>query len=629
MRKIMIVCLMAIHALWSQSFFLPVDYTRITEKHTRTTRGIPGEKYWQNHARYEMKVRVDTDKDHLYGEEKIVYFNQSPDTLKNLILRLYQNVNKIGSARDWNVGKDFVHDGVIIETLKVRGDTVNTKKLSQSGRMMMGGGTNQIVPLDRPLLPGDSVDLFVRWNFPIPDSIRIRMGKYKTGAYFIAYWYPQVAVYDDVDGWDMNQYFGTTEFYNDFNDYSLEISVPEHFYVWATGDCENEEDVYPPHVLDRIRTARAVDTTVRILTKDDWKNASDKIKTWKFAARQVPDVAFIIADRYIWDGSSVVVDSLSGRRTMVNLLYPEGARHYSEVMPETRKILHFFSHDLPGVPYPYSHSTNFCNGEGGGGMEFPMLTNDGTPSEKPYLIGLLAHEIGHTYFPFYMGINERKYAWMDEGWATFITSAFMATLDTLRSDIFGNLGRRYASNGATSMDIPLYFPSAYLRSSAYRFTSYSRGSMAYATLLEVLGPEQFRKSLRQFMETWHHKHPVPTDLIYSFENTSGKKLDWLWSTWFFGVGAPDLSLSAVTLEKKKAEITVTNVGGFPLPVIVHILYADSSQDTFKKPITLWESGIKEITLEIPLKGKVTDIWLEDKVTADIHPANNRVPLNKK
>lgn len=609
----------------AQLKYIPRNFEDAVKHKTRTFKGVPGLHYWQNRSYYTIDVNLDPKTNMVSGREKIEYQNLSPDSLNFLVFRLYQNVNKIGNARDWTVGEKNVSQGILLHKLIVGKDTINLEKPPKGFRY---SATNLYVPLTEKLAPGKNLAIEVEWEFQVPDSIQIRMGKYKTGAFFIAYWYPQIAVYDDVDGWDRNEYYGTVEFYNDFNDYDVTISVPANYYVWASGELQNENNVYSEKILKRLQQARKMDSTFHILTSEDWHLKDvQEIKQWKFKAKNVTDFAFVVAKNYHWDATSTIVDKQTGRRTLISVLYPDSVPHYSTVLPYVRKILHYYSTELPGVPYPYSHTTNFCNGNRGGGMEFPMLTNDGAPTKKNSLIGLLAHEIAHTYFPFYMGINERKYAWMDEGWATFLTSAFMTTIDTSRT-VMGSLSGRYKRMAGTEYDVPLAVPTTLTRSNAYRFEAYSRSSMSYSILHCALGKKKFQRALQEYIHIWHGKHPIPTDFFFSMEKASGEDLSWIWNTWFYGFGYPDLALTNVKVKKNRAEVEVKKVGLLPIPVKINILYADSSRESVMKPISVWKNGEKELKIKFPLKKKVLDIWLDDKTVPDAVSANNRIPFKK-
>ena len=209
---------------------------------TRQIDGKPGLEYWQNSSKYKIDAVLDAETSILKGEAVIAYFNNSPDTLNRIVLRLYQNFYKLGNARGWSLGNVDLGDGMVIDSISNdngREKTTNT-------------ATNLILKLTNTLNPGDSTQVYVKWHFHIPEKRWVRMGNYGKDRFFIAYWYPQIAVYDDIDGWDMNEYYGATEFYNDFNDYDVSIKAPKEYMVWATGDLQNPENHYHKSILEKI-----------------------------------------------------------------------------------------------------------------------------------------------------------------------------------------------------------------------------------------------------------------------------------------------------------------------------------------------------------------------------------------
>ncbi|GAB4174879.1 MAG: M1 family metallopeptidase [Calditrichia bacterium] len=620
-RMVWLLVIVGIQTIFSQNVVYPTNLMGVFEKGTRTMTGEAGTAYWQNSADYNIHVKIDTENKILLGEEKILYKNNSPDTLSYLVVRLYQNINKKGNGRDWSFGPENVNEGVIVENLVVDKDTID---LSNPPKRLRYTSTNLIIPLQSKLLPNNSVELQFKWKFDIPDSIRLRMGYYKSGAFFLAYWYPQIAVYDDLDGWDRNEYYGMVEFYNDFNNYSVNIEVPSDYYVWATGELQNEEEVYPTDVLDRINKARNSDEVVRILQSEDLiESRSESTKIWKFVANQVTDFSFALANNYLWDATSVMVDSVSGRRVLANNIYPPTTHLFDSLTPYVHKILDYFSNVLPGVPYPYPHITNFCNGQRGGGMETPMMTNDGDPANKKSAIGLLAHEIAHTYFPFFTGINERKYAWMDEGWATFLTTKFMVYLGN-KSNPIPSLSRRYISRAGSEYDVPFFIPSAIIRSFALRFQAYTRSSMALGILENVLGEALFREATKEYIKRWTGKHPAPFDFFNTYEQISGQDLSWIWNTWYYGYGYPDAAMVKKKIKGKKVEVEIAKKGLFPAPGIVNILYADSTQEQIQIPITTWKDGRKKTKIKYKGKKDILDVWLEEKAVPDKYIENNRL-----
>jgi hypothetical protein len=237
-------------------------------------------------------------------------------------------------------------------------------------------------------------------------------------SYFLAYFYPRVAVFDDYAGWDRMNFTDGKEFYSDFNDYKVTLQVPKNFIVWGTGTLQQPEKLLQPEYLKRYRESMSSDQTIRIVTKKTWKKQvtlQSENNVWVFTASQIPDMAFGISDHYNWDGSSVVVDKKTGRRAAAYAAYDDKAKDFHYVSQFARHSLDWFSHNWPGVPYPYEKSTVF---QGFADMEYPMMANNSSQEDTTFSRFVAEHEIAHTYMPFYMGINESRYGFMDEGWAT-------------------------------------------------------------------------------------------------------------------------------------------------------------------------------------------------------------------
>lgn len=607
--------------LWSQSYPAAVSRRNAEFRKTRSDDGRPGRNYWQNHASYDIEIELQPDSNMLHGTEKVLYFNESPDTLKQLVVRLYQNFFRTETPRQYEINSRDLHQGVLIDALIVDRkayDLSNTRQIRRTS-------TNLIIYLQEPVIPGGRAELSVRWTMRIPSFSRIRMGHYSSGGLFMAYFYPQIAVYDDIDGWDLNEYLGLTEFYNDFSSYSFSLKVPGDYVVWATGECTNYSEIYNDHIINKISFANSSDTTVSILTSTNQPLSVFKdialLRTWKFKATHVPDISFALAKNYCWDASSLTVDSSAGRRVLVSAVYPDGTRHYDKVAEIARHSVAYLSYNLPGVPYPYSHSTTFCNGQTDGGMEFPMMTNNGAPATLAGITGLTFHEIAHTYFPFFMGINERKYAWMDEGWATFSPVDVVDRYDNTY-DYDAHVVTNYLSQACTEYNVPLMVNSSMLNSPSYRGASYYRSAMAYKFLQDALGPELFLKSLQEFIHQWNGKHPLPADFFNIFGAIAGKDLHWFWDPWFYEIKCPDLRIGAIKKSGKHISIGIENTGGLPLPVHLRIENLEGSVQEFYATCAIWEDGNTYKTIKIRREGLPVKIYLGDVHTPDIQPADN-------
>ena len=607
-----------------QSIFIPKNILPAYEKGTRSYDGKPGPNYWTNHADYKIKAELFPATREVKGEEKIIYYNESPDSMKQLVIRLYQDIMKKGNARDYGVSALDLTDGVKIDTLMINGKGINLKVKDPFG--MMRSGTNLFIrKLPETIAPKSTVTIEAKWSILIPKETRLRMGAYSDSTFYVAYWYPQISVYDDIDGWDRNDYGGAVEFYNDKNNYELEYTVPGNFIVWGSGLYQNIEENLKPEIVERYKQSWKGDEIIKVVTKDDLKNGVTTGKeklVWKLKADGVSDVSWCASSCYIWDATSVEVDD-NGRRVLTDAVYPPKSKSYEEVALFAKLTVQQLSKDLPGEPFPYPKITVF-NGEteGGGGMEMPMMCNNGI-GNRPAQAGVTLHEIAHDYFPFYMGTNERKYAWMDEGWATFFTSANIENIVESRgADSFESLFKQVNSAMGREYDIPSMTPSIAARGPLSGFTAYPKAASSYYFLKDVLGDELFKKALLEYIKRWNGKHPLPYDFFFTFNDVAKQDLSWFWKPWYFEQGYPDLAVKSVNTTKGKTEIVIEKAGNTPVPVDLEITYSDNSKENVYRNTTCWKSGNSEVTIELNNSKEVKKAELLTKRSADVFAANN-------
>jgi len=266
------------------NLYIPRNIQKSYENGFRSPDGNPGPDYWQNHSDYQIKAEVFPDESILKGTEIITYYNDSPDTLKSMVIRLYGDIFKVGAARDFYGGSADVTNGVKIDYIIIGTDTL------EFGKNAYRGSTNVMAKLKNSIAPGSNVEVHAKWTIEIPDTAHLRMGNYRNDNLYIAYWYPQIAVYDDIDGWDRIDYTGLAEFYNDFNNYDIEITVPDDFVVWAAGEIQNADEVFNPKIISRISEAKNSDDLVRIITAKDYeandvtiKNNTTGKNVWKYS----------------------------------------------------------------------------------------------------------------------------------------------------------------------------------------------------------------------------------------------------------------------------------------------------------------------------------------------------------
>ena len=594
------------------------EFQKAVLQQTRTNEGIPGPKYWQNHAGYNISVEVIPETGLLSGSETITYFNQSPDTLKRIVFRLYQNIYKKGNSRQFAIGTEDLSDGVEISNLKIDGldYDVNSKKVSNTA-------TNMVIRLDKPVLPGGSANISLNWKFNFPKKRMIRFGLYNPGHLLAGYWYPQVAVYDDIDGWDMIDYAGMVEFYNDFNNFNVKIIMPGSFVVWATGELQNPDKVLKKEIAGRYEKSKTSEEVVNIITQADYQEGQvtkqGEKHTWEFAATGVPDFTFAASDHANWDATSLVVDKLTGRRVQVSAVYPDSAVHYEKVAALTRDAIAFMSFEWPGYPFPYPQATVFANGRKTGGMEYPMMANDGAPDDLADLTGLTYHEVFHNYMPFAMGTNERKWAFMDEGWARFFPSFFLQK-QVPEDKYFQRSIKAYEEFAGKQNELPPIIPTYIFNDyQTQRMAAYTRPAVAFHLLKITLGDDVFKKSLHLYMSRWMGKHPQPADFFQTFSEAAGEDLSWFWQPWFYQFGYPDLSIKEVTSD---GVLVIERKGSFPVPVEVTITSENGKNWLISENARVWKDGKK--LLNIPLENfkTITSIELGNNLIPDVNRKDN-------
>jgi hypothetical protein len=392
-------------------FFIPQEIKQAYEKGTRSYDGQPGPNYWQNTVDYQIEVEVFPAEKKLAGTESITYYNNSPGELDVLVIRLYHDAFRKANARANRVNPDDITEGVMIDSLSVDGNKLNVS----NPQLVRRQGTNLIVQLPQPIESGGNINVGIAWSQQIPVTT-IRTGAYDETSFFLAYWYPQVAVYDDVFGWDLLSYDFSTEFYNNLGNYDVTIKAPSNFTVLSTGELQNAQEILSAEHLERYQKAKTATEKVQIISPEDLeagvKHSSD---SWHYTASEVADFAFCLSDHYCWDAASQKVED---RQVLISSYYPARIAQQAEMVTSNQqKMMKHFSEDIPGIPYPYPEFTTFIQGIPGGGMEYPMMANNGGPG-----LGVTVHEMFHTYFPMYVRVNEKRFAWMDEGWADFTTS---------------------------------------------------------------------------------------------------------------------------------------------------------------------------------------------------------------
>lgn len=618
MKKIILSAFIALSFLFvkAQSLYMPRDIKAAYKNETRSLDGKPGKNYWQNRGVYKIDITAMPPGRNITGTETITYFNNSPDTLRSPVIKLFLNIHKPGAPRNGGAAADYLTSGVHIDEATADGKKIN---------MRDNAFTWQQVRLPKPLLPKGSVTFTFNWHYEI--SLQSgREGMIDSTTYFLAYFYPRVAVFDDYNGWDRMNFMDDHEFYSDFNDYDVTINVPKNYIVCGTGTLQQPEKVLQPAILQRFNQSLTSDATVNIATKNDVFNkrvtTQNEINSWQFKATDIPDMAFGLSDHFVWDGCSAVVDDATGRRASAQAAYNDTAADYHSVAQFARHSLEWLSHNWPGIPYPYEKTTVF---QGFAGMEYPMMANDETYEDTAFSRFVAEHEIAHTYMPFYMGINETRYGSMDEGWAT--TFEILIGREDLGKEKAENLYKQFRvagwiNNPSADQDLPIITPGDALTGGGFGNNEYGKASLGYLAMKDLLGDELFKKCLHAYMDRWHGKHPIPWDFFYTYNDVAKKNMDWFWTNWFFQNNYIDYAVTKTVKNTGGYAVTIDNIGGMTAPVDIIATYADGTTGTFHQTPAIWQNNQKQATVNIETKNKPVSIKLDGGIFMDADETNN-------
>ncbi|WP_214228958.1 M1 family metallopeptidase [Pedobacter sp. B4-66] len=615
--KVLFLFLITSFTVSGQELYTPRNIKNAYDKGTRSYDGNPGKNYWQNHGKYDIQVSVDEKNKIVTGKETITYTNNSPDTLKSAAIRFVNNIHKPEAPRAGYVVADYLSSGLKIKSFAINGKTLEVNSSAW--------GTVASVALKDALIPGQSASFEIEWSYPLSKQSG-REGQIDNTSLFVAYAYPRISVYDDYNGWDMMPHTDRTEFYNDFNDYKLAIKAPKNYVVWATGDFLNPDEVLEPEYASRLKKSYTSDEVIHIATAEEMKKGTvTKQKDgniWKFEVNNISDVTFSLSSTYVWDAASVVVDKKTNRRASVQAAYNEAANDFPHAVEWGRLALDWFSNNLPGVPYPFSKMTAF---QGFADMEYPMMINDSSTPDLEFSQFVLNHEVAHTYFPFYMGTNETRYAFMDEGWATtleYLIGQQQLGKEKAAENYKKFRVKKWISDSSTEQDQPIISMSTQVSDAGYGNNAYGKPSLAYLALKDMLGDEMFGKALRTYMDRWNGKHPIPWDFFYSINDATKQNLNWFWNSWFFSNNYIDLSIAKVTVKGKNYTISVKNTGGFAVPFDIKVTFVDGKEQLLHQTPIAWKNNRKETFFEVNVNAPVQSITLDGGIFMDASPADN-------
>ncbi|MFY0604181.1 MAG: M1 family metallopeptidase [Flavobacteriaceae bacterium] len=668
----------------NQNKFRQLKDVLATPNSQHTASGAPGVKYTQQKVDYVMDIVLDDDKQRITGNETITYHNNSVDELSYLWLQLDQNMRSANSK-----SPDIQPSRIPERTSKKRFDKsyvndpfdggFNITSVTNTDGSKLSHTINQTmmrINLPKPLASGETFKFKISWWYNINNhrKDRGRSGYEHFPAdgnnnYVIAQFYPRLCVYDNVEGWQNDQFWGRSEFALEFGDFTVNITTPADHMLGATGVLMNEKEVLTKKQLRRLALAKKTfDNPVIIHSQKEAekieKVRSKKTKTWKFYAENVRDYAFATSRKFIWDGMAV---DINGRTVMAYSLYSKEANplygeHSTRATAQTLKTYSRYTFD-----YPYHKAISV---DGQMGMEYPQVAfnpgrpnPDGTYSDRTKwrMIKVTIHEVGHNFFPMIVNSDERQWTWMDEGLNSFVE--MLAELDydknfPLSRGLPKNIVRYMSGDQSTLAPIMSKGDHVY----SFGNNAYGKPATALWILREtIMGRELFDHAFKTYARRWKFKHPTPADFFRSMEDASAMDLDWFWRGWFYTTDVTDIGIKNVkkfyaestdnesvnfiedTTEglgfsdanAKKAnskffyEMTFDKPGGLVMPIIVEFTYKDGTKTRKTYPAEIWRYNDKEITKAISSDKEITNIVIDpDLETADVDTSNNSWPKKK-
>jgi hypothetical protein len=580
-----------------------VGFETAVGRGTRTRTGVPGPRYWQQWADYKLSAELNPVSKRMTGSGTITYSNRSPDTLHTVYVQLLQNIFAPNARH--NTGVPWSVEGIEFGRVAAQGTTLAATGGEGPGYEV--NGTIMRLRLPKPLVPGGTADLAFDWKLRVPPDGAPRGGQ-DGEVYYMNYWYPQMAVYDDVNGWQIDQYVGNAEFYMGYGNYDVSLTLPAGWLVTATGTLQNPDEMLTQQTRARLDSARSATGVVHVVTDVDREpgrstTAGKEGKlTWHFRAQNVRDVSWAASSRYLWDATNAAVGDANndGRpdTTLIQAFWrPEQkVDHWDESARYSRYSIEYYSKYL--WPYPYPHMTAVDGPNSCGGMEYPMMTCIGGQWDTLGMYEVTTHEIGHMWFPMMVGSDEKRFAWMDEGLTQFDQSQSMDAFFKGFDDEERNR-KNYLEAASSGDEVELMhhgdrFPSY----NAYGVAAYYKPATIMVALRGVLGRDLFHKAFTEYGRRWQYKHPTPYDFFDTFDDVSGRDLSWFWKTWFFETWRLDQSIDSVATVGDSVEIGIENRGRAPMPVPLVVTRADGKVDSLTVPVDVWLGGAKRTTVRV-------------------------------
>ncbi len=626
--------------------FAPFFYTKNGNEY-RAASGEPGPKYWQNRADYKLDVKLNEATNEIAGTEILTYTNNSPLKLNFIWMQLDQNLFKkdsrgsaivpLNGSRNGGGGQEF-DAGYKIKSVKILSGAKNEKAtpveyLIEDTRMQL------FLPKELAA-NGGSIKIQIEYSFISPQYGSDRMGIYnaKNGKVFtVAQWFPRVAVFDDIVGWNTIPYTGPGEFYLEYGDLDISITTGSNMIVVSSGELLNASEVYTAEQLKRWAAAAVSDKTVIIRSAQEVTDANSRPKNkaelkWHFKIKNARDAAWAASSSFIIDAAKINLPS--GKKGLAISAYPlesDGDMAWGRSTEYVKSTIEYYSNKWYEYPYPAATAVAGTPG----GMEYPGIVFCGARARQGGLWGVNDHEFGHTWFPMIVGSNERLYGWMDEGFNTFINSLSAANFNDgeYKSKVPQDKNRIGAMYTAPGLEPMLTYVDNYKERNNGTL-SYSKPGEGLTLLRDViLGEDRFDRALRAYINRWAFKHPTPDDFFHTIENVAGESLQWFWRGWFVNNWRLDVAVRSVkyndsTNFAKGAIITLDNLEKMAMPVILEVKTVSGKTDRIKLPVEIWQRNVAW-SFSYPCTEEIESVSYDpDKVLPDYNPSNNTWKRNK-
>ena len=625
-----------VHSTYNQhKVFDPLFYPQ-TNNELRIASGMPGVKYWQNRADYKLSVLLDTAQHSVSGTSLITYTNNSPDILPFLWLQLDQNIFKADSRGEQTsgVGSSRLHGEsgtrMFTKGYEIKAVYIIKNKKEEKADYIINDTRMQIRLSETLKGNSTSIQLKIVYAFTIQNNGMVRTGRLLTKngwIYEIAQWYPRMEVYDDVSGWNTIPYMGSSEFYLEYGDFDYTITAPANLIVVGSGELVNPAEVLVPKIINRLSIAKTSDKTIMIkdsadVTNDDMHPQKAKL-IWHFFCKNTRDVSWAASKAFMWDAAAINLSS--GKKALAQSVYPVesiGKNAWSRSTEYVKNAIELYSSKW--FQYTYPVATNVAGAVGG--MEYPGIVFCGAGAKSHDLWDVSNHEFGHNWFPMIVGSNERKYAWMDEGFNTFIngldTKVFNKGEYYIKPDVQRTAGSFFGADNEAIMNTPDVVQNKY-RGQAF----YDKPAMGLDILREqILGEDRFDYAFKNYIKNWAFKHPTPWDFFHAMDNGAGEDLSWFWKEWFTTTWKLDQSVKNITYNNndssKGSVITIENLEQIALPVTVFIKEENGDSGTVKLPAEIWQRG-NEWSFPYKSTSSIKYVTLDpEHVLPDINPENN-------